>query len=166
MEILLLSVLFILIVPSFIFLKKSTDTLGFYFGRMEKNSEPSTLAITFSLVTSWIFSRSLLTAAILGYYYSFPGIVAYSIYYFSFLTGAYFILKIRKEYSVKSVVSFFYNEFGNTGKYLYSFLISLRLLSEIFANLLVVGLIFGEEGSIINNFNYEYSIFIFILWRF
>ena len=38
-------------------LKSKAEIPGFYLGLMENNSEPSLLAITFSQVTSWIFSR-------------------------------------------------------------------------------------------------------------
>ena len=37
-------------------------------------------------------------------------------------------------------------EYGFTGKFSYSFIIITRLISEIFANLIVIGLIFGNEG--------------------
>ena len=37
--------------------------------------------------------------------------------------------------------------FGRLGSYAYNLLVSLRLLSEVFANLLVVGIVFGAVGS-------------------
>ena len=162
MEIVFILAIFIVLLPSFIVLGKRVDISGFYLGLMDNNKEPSFLTLTFSLATSWIFSRSLLTAAILAYYYSFPGAIAYSLYYFSFLTGVYFIIKVRKKYVSESVVSYFYKEFGQLGKLLYTFLIALRLLSEIFANLIVVGLIFGDEGSL----NYKLSIIFIMLIAF
>lgn len=152
--IIFISFLLLLLFFSFYLIFKSkAEITGFYLGLMDNNSEPSLLAITFSQVTSWIFSRSLLTAAILAYYYGFPGAIAYSAYYLSFLTGGYFIIKVRRKYNIKSVVDYFYREYGNTGKIIYSILVILRLISEIFANLIVVGLIFGNEGS--NYYNYS-----------
>ena len=145
--------LFLLGLSFYLIFKSKAEISGFYLGLMDNNSEPTLLAITFSQVTSWIFSRSLLTAAILAYYYGFPGAVAYSTYYLSFLTGGFFILKVRKKYNIKSVVDYFYKKYGNTGKIIYSILVILRLISEIFANLIVVGLIFGNEGS--NYYNYS-----------
>jgi uncharacterized MnhB-related membrane protein len=47
---------------------------------MEVNKESSLVAMVFSLVTKWIFSRSLLTAAILAYYYGLPGALLYTLY--------------------------------------------------------------------------------------
>ena len=41
---------------SLFFISRKSDIDGFYSGLMEKNKEPSLLAMTFSLVTTWIFS--------------------------------------------------------------------------------------------------------------
>jgi len=141
---------------SIMFVKSKTNLNGFFSGKMEKNKEPGLWTITFSQVTTWIFSRSLLTAAILAFYYGLPGAIAYTTYYLSFLTGGYFVLKIRKKYNATSVVSFFTKEYGSLGKITYSFLAVLRLVSEIFANLIVVGLIFGSEKSL----NYNLAILL------
>ena len=87
------------------------------------------LVLTFSL-TTWIFSRSLLTAAILAYYYGLPGAIAYTTYYFSFLTGGLFVLKVRKKFKVNSTLKLFENEYGYLGKF---------SDKTYFANLIVVG---------------------------
>ena len=129
---------------------------------MEGNKEPSLLAMIFSLVTTWIFSRSLLTAAILAYYYGLPGALAYTAYYFSFLTGGYFLVNLRKKYKVKSLVNFFESEYGFVGKFSFSFIITIRLISEIFANLIVIGLIFGNAGTM----EYNLSIFSIMILSF
>ena len=65
---------------------------------MEGNKELILVEIVFSLVTAWIFSRSLLTSAILAYYYGLPGAIAYTAYYFSYITGRYFIVYLRKNF--------------------------------------------------------------------
>ena len=65
---------------------------------MEGNKEPVLVEMVFSLVTIWIFFRSLLTSAILVYYYWLPGTIAYTAYYFSYITGAYFIVYLRKNF--------------------------------------------------------------------
>ena len=62
--------IFIIIIGIFHFsLFQETTDIVFLIRLMEGNKEPSLLAMIFSLVTTWIFSRSLLTAAILAYYY-------------------------------------------------------------------------------------------------
>ena len=94
-------VILIIGLSSFFFISKKSDISGFYSGLMEGRKEPTTITMTFSQVTTWIFSRSLLTAAILAYYYGLPGAIAYTSYYFSFLTGGLFILKIRKKKKCK-----------------------------------------------------------------
>ena len=41
---------------------------SFFAGTDASGQKPNLLTLTFSLVTTWIFARSLLTAAVLGYY--------------------------------------------------------------------------------------------------
>ena len=135
-------------ISSMFFISRKSDISGFYSGLMEDNKEPNLIVITFSLVTTWIFSRSLLTAAILAYYYGLPGALAYTAYYLSFLTGGYFLINVRNKFKVNSLVEFFEKEYGFVGKFTFSFIIIIRLISEIFANLIVIGLIFGNEGSL------------------
>ena len=147
---------------SLFFISRNSDINGFYSGLMEKNKEPSLLVMTFSLVTTWIFSRSLLTAAVLAYYYGLPGALAYTAYYFSFLTGGYFLINLRKKFKVNSLIEFFNQEYGIIGKFTFSFIITIRLISEIFANLIVIGLIFGQEGGL----EYNVSIFLIMLLAF
>ena len=106
---------------SFLFISRRTNNSGFFLGYMENGKEPSLLVLTFSLVTTWIFSRSLLTAAILAYYYGLPGAIAYTTYYFSFLTGGLFVLKVRKKFKVNSTLKLFENEYGYLGKFTVSF---------------------------------------------
>lgn len=91
-----------------------------------------------SQVTTWIFARSLMNSAILGYYYGAAGTLAYAAYYLSFLTGGYIIgqLRIREATSAQDWLGALFGE-GGTGTY--NAVIALRLLSEVFANLLVVG---------------------------
>ena len=161
----MLSFIFFIIIIGFsslFFISKKSDINGFYSGLMEKNKEPSLLAMTFSLATTWIFSRSLLTAAVLAYYYGLPGALAYTAYYFSFLTGSYFLINLRKKFKVNSLIEFFNKEYGIVGKFTFSFIITIRLISEIFANLIVVGLIFGKEGG----FEYNISIFLIMILAF
>jgi Na+/proline symporter len=83
-----------------------------------------------------------MNAAILGYYYGFVGTLAYAAYYLSFLTGAYVIGHLRRA-GMGSVQHWLTTQFGPIGATTYTIVIALRLLSEVFANLLVVGLIFS-----------------------
>ena len=65
---------------------------------MEGNKEPILVEMVFSLVTAWIFSRSLLTSAIRAYYYGLPRVIAYTAYYFSYITGGYFYSLLKKKF--------------------------------------------------------------------
>ena len=69
---------------------------GFFDGVSGVGAQPSLLMLVLSQVTTWIFARSLMNAAILGYFYGFAGTLAYTAYYLSFLTGMYFVGQMRR----------------------------------------------------------------------
>ena len=121
---------------------------AFYRGRGQSGLPPGVWTLALSQVTTWIFARSIMNAAILGYFFGIAGALAYAIYYLSFLTGAWIIDSLRFRHGFSSVQDFLRARFGTTGTWCYNFVIGLRLLSEVFANLLVIGLIFGTAGSI------------------
>ena len=120
--------------------KVSVD--GFFGGLNSKGDAPRLWTLVLSQVTTWIFARSLLTAAILGYYYGVAGALAYTAYYLSFVTGAYIVSALRRR-GATSFQDYLRGEFAGLGPLLYNLVIALRLMSEVFANLLVVGLIFS-----------------------
>ena len=120
------------------FSPRALDTAGFFRGTSQDGAAPGLLTLVFSQVTTWVFARSLMNAAILGYFYGAMGTIAYAAYYLSFLTGAWII---------DSVQSFLADRYGPTGVWCYNALVAVRLLSEVFANLLVIGIIFGAAGS-------------------
>lgn len=82
-----------------------------------------------------------MNAAILGYFYGIAGTLAYAAYYGSFLTGGFIVARLRAQ-GARSVQDWLRVRFGGIGTGCYNVVIALRLLSEVFANLLVVGLIF------------------------
>lgn len=124
-------------------------TVGsFYEGHSPAGTPPGMWALALSQVTTWIFARSIMNAAILGYYYGIGGALAYAAYYLSFVTGAWIIDVLRFRHGYSNVQGFLYDRFGATGTACYNFVIGLRLVSEVFANLLVIGLIFGAAGSV------------------
>ena len=124
---------------------KSAD--GFFRGWGEQGAAPGVLTLTLSQVTTWIFARSLMNAGILGYFFGIGGALAYAAYYGSFLTGWLIIDHLRFRHGVGNVQTFLASRFGRLGTASYNLLVSLRLLSEVFANLLVVGIVFGVAGS-------------------
>jgi len=115
---------------------------GFFDGASKVGSQPSLWMLVLSQVTTWIFARSLMNAAVLGYFYGFAGTLAYTCYYLSFLTGMYIVGQMRAR-GARSVQDWLGDHFGRTGHVAYNVVIALRLLSEVFANLIVVGLIFA-----------------------
>lgn len=115
---------------------------GFFGGASAEGRAPGLWTLVLSQVTTWIFARSLMNAAILGYFYGIWGVLAYTAYYGSFLTGGVIVGRLR-EGGAGSVQDWLEARFGAAGTGCYNLVIALRLLSEVFANLLVVGLIFG-----------------------
>jgi Na+/proline symporter len=120
---------------------------GFFEGKDQQGASPSLLTLTLSQVTTWIFARSLMNAAILGFYYGIWGTLAYAAYYLSFFTGAKIIDHLRFHNGFNSIQAFLSNRFGEWGMRCYNFVVGIRLVSEVFANLLVIGILFGVAGS-------------------
>ena len=136
-----------LLTATYLIAPRVVDGAGFFKGQSANGAPPDVVTLTLSQVTTWIFARSLLTAAILGYYYGIAGALAYAAYYLSFLTGGAIVDSIRFRHGFGSVQEFMRDRFGSFGVSAYNLVIALRLLSEVFANLLVVGIIFGVDGS-------------------
>lgn len=132
---------------SLILSPRAKSAEAFYHGHHADGSPPGVLALTLSQVTTWIFARSIMNAAILGYFYGIAGALAYAAYYLSFLTGAKIIASLRFRHGFASVQAFLADRFGLAGTTSYNFVIGVRLLSEVFANLLVIGIVFGADGS-------------------
>lgn len=120
---------------------------AFYQGTSLSGQPPVLFTLIFSQVTTWIFARSLMNAAILGFYYGIWGTLAYATYYLSFITGAAIIDSLRFKHNFNSIQSFLFERFGHTGTTCYNFVVGLRLVSEVFANVLVIGILFGAAGS-------------------
>lgn len=115
---------------------------SFFGGRTPRGDAPSLFVLTLSQVTTWIFARSLMNAAILGFYYGMPGTLAYTAYYLSFITGGWIVMALRRR-GAGSVQEWLGARFGPAGTLCYNLVVGLRLLSELFANLLVIGQIFS-----------------------
>ncbi len=126
---------------------RALTTDSFFRGISPSGAMPSVWALTLSQVTTWIFARSIMNAVILGYFFGLGGALAYAAYYLSFFTGALIVDSMRFRQGFNSVQEFIQHRFGGVGTGCYNFVVGLRLLSEVFANLLVIGLIFGAEGG-------------------
>ena len=131
-----------------IFLSSRAQTEStFFHGRSDTGQSPGLITLVFSQVTTWIFARSLMNAAILGFYYGLWGTLAYAAYYLSFLTGAKIVDSLRFRHGFSSIQQFLRARFGRAGTSCYNFVIGVRLISEVFSNLLVIGILFGAAGS-------------------
>ncbi|MBO9477789.1 sodium:proline symporter [Shimia sp. R11_0] len=138
----IISIFATIILLSLLFAPRRASVASFFGGQTDTGQAPSLWTLVLSQVTTWIFARSLMNAAILGFYYGIAGTLAYAAYYGSFLTGGYIVDRMRAQ-GAGSVQSWLSERFGTTGTSAYNIVIALRLLSEVFANLLVVGLIFS-----------------------
>jgi Na+/proline symporter len=144
---LLISILSGIALVSFFLAPRVQTADGFFRGVSDNGAGPNLWTLVLSQVTTWIFARSLMTAAILGYYYGIAGALAYAAYYVSFLTGGAIIDHLRFKHNKQNIQTFMREQFGAVGDHCYNLVIILRLLSEVFSNLLVIGIIFGVTGS-------------------
>ena len=147
MEYALIAIAGIIAMLSIVFAPTAKTVNTFFSGSSLQGDAPSLFTLTFSQVTTWIFARSLMNAAILGYFYGLWGTLAYALYYLSFLTGGKIIDQLRFEQGFVSVQGFIQARFGRMGVTCYNIVIVVRLISEVFANLLVIGMLFGMVGS-------------------
>lgn len=147
MDIWLIALVSALALVSVFLSRKVNHENSFFKGRSAEGLAPGLLTLIFSQVTTWIFARSLLNAAILGFYYGIWGTLAYAAYYLSFLTGGKIVDHLRFEQGYESVQAFLIDRFGQWGSRCYNFVIGVRLVSEVFANLLVIGILFGAAGT-------------------
>lgn len=138
---LLIGLFGLVILASLAVVPRRASVQGFYDGAGENGQAPGLWTLVLSQVTTWIFARSLMNAAILGYFYGAAGTLAYAAYYGSFLTGGFIVARLRR-HDARSVQDWLSGRFGTAGVSCYNVVIGLRLLSEVFANLIVVGLIF------------------------
>ncbi|MGH1361205.1 MAG: hypothetical protein ACRBC3_20785 [Burkholderiaceae bacterium] len=129
-------------VGSFALSPRRVGVDGFFGGASQAGRPPGLWTLVLSQVTTWIFARSLMNAAILGYYYGIAGTLAYTLYYASFLTGMWIVGSIRAD-GGSSVQQWLRKRFGASGTTAYNIVVGLRLMSEVFANLLVIGTLFG-----------------------
>ncbi|MGE4218319.1 MAG: sodium:proline symporter [Alphaproteobacteria bacterium] len=139
--------LFAMALASVLVSPRAGSIAAFFHGADAAGRAPSLWTLVLSQVTTWIFARSLMNAAILGYFYGIAGIVAYAAYYLSFVTGAWIVDSLRFRHDAASIQEFLNDRFGRTGTACFNIVVGVRLVSEVFANLLVVGLLFGAAGS-------------------
>lgn len=136
----LISIVALIIVGSIAVAPRRASIDGFFGGMSIAGKAPGLWVLVLSQVTTWIFARSLMNAAILGYYYGIAGTLAYAAYYGSFLSGALIVSRLRVQ-DATSLQDWLGGRFGTIGTGCYNVVVALRLLSEVFANLLVIGLI-------------------------
>ncbi len=108
MDYLLFAIIGITALISIVLLPKACSEHSFFSGLSPDGKQPNALTLTFSQVTTWIFARSLMNAAILGYYYGIWGKLAYAGHYLSFLTGWKIVNGIRFKQGFESLHAFLY----------------------------------------------------------
>lgn len=136
---------------------KAVTNEGFFAGASIGDAKPNYFTLTFSLVISWIFAKSITNAANLGLSFGIVGGLAYAAYYFSFLVGGVVIYKLRVRGKFQSIHHFLNTKFGRSAIIIFSLLIGIRLLNEIWSNSMVIGTYFGEQGSM----GYVLAIIVF-----
>ena len=122
-------------------------TAGEFFGGRRADRAPGVVALTSSLVISWLFAKSLTNAANLGLAFGLVGGVAYATYYLSFAVAGDVIYRMRTEGGFGSLHEFLLTRFGRGALVVFSLLIGLRLFNEVWSNTLVIGSYFGGVGE-------------------
>lgn len=126
---------------------KATTNEGFFAGVSIGDTKPNYFTLTFSLIISWIFAKSISNAANLGLSFGIVGGAAYAVYYLSFIVAGIIIYKLRTIGKFESIHHFLNSKFGKSAIIVFSLLIGIRLLNEIWSNSMVIGTYFGEQGS-------------------
>ncbi len=150
-------VLLVTSVMIYIISPKVTTNDGFFKGFAKGDTKPNHLTLTFSLVISWIFAKSITNAANLGLSFGIVGGFAYATYYLSFIVAGIVIFQLRTKGHFQSIHDFLNTKFGRSALIVFSILIGLRLINEIWSNSMVIGTYFGEHGSL----GYILSIIVF-----
>lgn len=122
------------------------STKDFFRGSKE-DQEPGFWLLTSSLVISWLFAKSITNAANLGLSFGFVGAVGYGTYYLSFVAAGLIIYQMRVKGGFQSIHEFLLQKFGRTAIMIFSLLIGIRLMNEVWSNTMVIGSYFGDSGT-------------------
>ena len=122
-------------------------TAGQFFGGRTRDRAPGLVALTSSLVISWLFAKSITNAANLGLAFGLVGGVAYAAYYLSFAVAGWVIYRMRTVGGYRSIHHFLAGRFGRGAVVVFSLLICLRLFNEVWSNTMVIGSYFGGVGE-------------------
>jgi Na+/proline symporter len=125
----IIGILALLVVASLYVAPRRASLDGFFGGSNDDGTAPGLWVLVFSQVTTWIFARSLMNAAILGFFYGIAGTLAYAAYYGSFLTGGFIVGRLRAK-GARSVQDWLVDEFGSVGTLCYNLVIALRARFE------------------------------------
>lgn len=118
-----------------------------FFRGSKTEKPPGFWLLTSSLVISWLFAKSITNAANLGMAFGMVGGVAYAAYYLSFLVAGIILYRMRVKGKVLSIHGFLRNKYGAGAVLLFSVLIGIRLMNEVWSNTMVIGSYFGTAGS-------------------
>ncbi|MEM1359382.1 MAG: sodium:solute symporter [Bacteroidota bacterium] len=134
-------------------------TTSAFFGGAKQDRAPRLIALTSSLVISWLFAKSITNAANLGLAFGLVGGVAYAAYYLSFTVAGWVIYRMRTVGGFRSIHHFLETRFGKKAMLLFTLLICFRLFNEVWSNTMVIGSYFGAVGDL----SYYAAILVFTL---
>lgn len=122
------------------------DEASFFKGTDAAGRQLGGVALTATLLISWIFAKSVQNAADLGQALGLPGGVAYATYWLSFLVAGWVILRLRRR-GFESIHQFLASRYGRAAVWLFSLVLLFRLWNEVWSNTMVVAQFFGPTGS-------------------
>lgn len=124
------------------------DASGFFAGTDRQGRPPGTLWLFSTIFIAWIFAKSVTNAANLGASFGLPGAVAYAAYWLSIPVAGLVIVAIRNRFGAQSLPAWLTSRYGRGAAATFIIAILIRLYNEVWSNTAVVGMYFGEKGSL------------------
>lgn len=124
------------------------DPSGFYAGTDRRGRSPGTFWLFSTIFIAWIFAKSVTNAANLGASFGLPGAVAYAAYWLSIPVAGVVIVALRRRFGAQSLPEWLTSRYGRAAAATFIIAILIRLYNEVWSNTAVVGMYFGEKGSL------------------
>ncbi len=125
---------------------RAKDSTEFFKGA-KRESDLGVIVIAASVLVSWIFAKSVVNVANLGYAYGVPGALAYATYWGSFFVAGIAIYLLRTRGGFRSIPEFLATKYGRAATFAFIGAILFRLFNEVWSNVSVVAGYFGDFGT-------------------
>ncbi len=138
--------LFVFFAVSLLVAPRARSSQEFFKGAT-RAGDLSVVVIAASVLISWIFAKSVVNVANLGYAFGAPGALAYAVYWGSFFVAGVVIYLLRTRGGFESIPAFLTTKYGRAAAFAFTVAILFRLFNEVWSNVSVVAGYFGAFGS-------------------